>query len=250
MPAAIVDVHSRKGVIMILSSKMAATSLFIAGVLASADALADTQFSYSSDELEWQWGKMNGEWDLYGSQGDMPSFAFSFLATDSWLSATTPSTFTIPVHQVSTNLQFFETVDINPGAAGTVTVNPDGSVSAWNFSMLLTELPVPRDPIYDVFDRRVYLTSAYGAGTCNCDVFHLKNTLFTYNGEYFEPLGPAEALYRGDSSPIAWSRTAISAVPEPGTAVMFLSGLLLLVLYGWRRRASDDRVPAGALPAT
>ncbi|HTH45008.1 MAG TPA: PEP-CTERM sorting domain-containing protein [Oxalicibacterium sp.] len=224
-------------------------SLLLGALLIAVQARASMLFEYASDPLAWQSGSFNNEPSDYGQESPPPFFGFSFTVPNSWLSASSPSTFFIPVENVSTSGPYFQTIDVNPGAGGTLTVNPDGSVASWNFSMLLTELPVPRDPIYDVFDRRVYLTSAYGAGTCNCDVFNLKNTLFTYNGEFFEPLGPAEALYRGDSSPAAWSSTAISAVPEPAAAVTLLSGLALLALRAWRRRAQDSRAAASPLPA-
>jgi hypothetical protein len=223
-------------------------ALLLGVLLIAAQARASILFNYSSDSLPWQWGTMNGEPDLYGSQVDPPpSFAFSFFVPDSWLSATSPTTFTVPVQQASTDPVLFQNIDINPGAGGTMTVNPDGSVSAWNFSMLLTELPVPQDPIYDVFDRRVLLSSAYGSGTCNCDILNLRNTLFFYNGEYFEPLGPAEAFYSGGNSPAAWTTSMVSSVPEPSSVLMLLGGLSLLGWYGRRSRLAAN-VRASRIP--
>jgi hypothetical protein len=218
-----------------ISSRRMALGVFIGSLFTAGDAMANVEFSYDSNPLKWRYGYFN-ELTNYGSQVDpWPRFSFSFDVPESWLSTTSPSTFFIPVQQASTDPVLFETIDINPGAGGTLTVNPDGTVASWNFSMLLTELPVPHDPIYDVFDRRVRLSSAYGAGTCNCDILELKNTLFEYNGEYFEPLGPAAAWYRSRSTLGGWTGE-ISAVPEPATITMLLSGLLLLAMHGWHRR--------------
>ncbi|HEX2603117.1 MAG TPA: hypothetical protein VHL60_00475 [Oxalicibacterium sp.] len=225
-----------------------AAAAFITGSFAGADASA-VEFTYSSNELKWRSGSFN-ELNDYGQAAPPPRFSFSFDVPGSWLSPDSPSTFHIPVQSVTTDPAFFETIDINLGAGGTLTVNPDGSVASWIFSMLLTELPVPRDPIYDVFDRRVLISSVYGAGTCNCDTFELKNTLFTYNGEYFEPLGFAQAVYRSRSRPIGWIPGAVSPVPEPSSAAMLTGGLLLLALHGLRRRLREQgrRLFATAIP--
>jgi hypothetical protein len=67
----------------------------------------------------------------------------------------------------------------------------------------------------------------------------LKNTLFFYNGEFFQPLGVGEALYRGDNSPAAWSVSAVSAVPEPSPCLMLLGGLALAGFAARRQRAGS-----------
>jgi hypothetical protein len=107
--------------------------------------------------------------DTYGQVSPSPALRSHLRAP---ITGCPPSatTFSVPVQDVSTGEQYFQTIDVNTGAGGTLTVNPDGSVAAWDFSMVLTELPVPRDPIYDVFDRHIYLVqpTARAPATATC----------------------------------------------------------------------------------
>ena len=119
-----------------------------------------------------------------------------------------------------------------------MTVNSDGSIVAWAFNMLITEMDIPAN--VTPFDRRVNLLSAYGAGSCNCDVFHLKNTLYVERGYGYELLGPAEVTYRSANALENWTVAQVSAVPQPPVYTMMIGGLALIGWTAGRRRSAKN----------
>jgi len=207
-----------------------------------ADASAiETRFTYTSDEIEWESSKLYGD-DFVIGDDVSPIFTVSFLLQGDWLNLATPATFTIPNQPDIALSNYALPYTFAPNAINSVTVGQNGNVTNWNFSFAFDPVFVPTgDPLDDAVQKlvnsRAKIFSKYGPALCDCDVVQMRfNTATILSGGHPFLIGPVEENYRDANQPRNWSLALVSAVPEPSTYLMLLSGLALLGACAQRQR--------------
>jgi hypothetical protein len=210
-----------------------------------AHAKTNLVYTYDSAPLNWQWATLYGvDDDTFGSFVT-PIVSFSFTAPTSWLSLTTPTTFTIPkinAVQVDFDLPYHDYF-VDPGSGGTITVGAGGAILGWDFDV------GGHVGKWDIQDPKLLISSAFGVG-CNCDTLNY-STNITYSPHDGPPiiLGRGVAFYSGASNINGWQYAMVSSVPEVPEYLMMASGLGLIGWLARRRRTADGQSRLLALPA-
>jgi hypothetical protein len=215
-----------------------ALSFICLGIDAEA---ANTRFTYTSDEIEWESSKLYG--DDYVIDDDVsPVFTLSFLMPGDWLNLAAPATFTIPNQPDITLSNYTQPSTFGPNAVNSVTVGLNGEVTNWNFSFAFDPVFIPTgDPLDDavqkLVNRRAKIFSKQGGSSCDCDVVQMRyNTATILSGGHPFLIGPVEVNYRDGNQPSNWSLALVSAVPEPSSYLMLLAGLALLGTFARRQK--------------
>jgi uncharacterized protein (TIGR03382 family) len=207
---------------------------------AQAYAKTNLVYTYDSAPLDWQWAKLYGvDDDTFGSFVS-PIVSFSFTAPTSWLSLTTPTTFSISKIQ-SPQLDFdqpYFNYFVNNGSGGTVTVGAGGAILGW-------DLDVGGHVGKWVIEDRQFQFSTTGGGTDGLDFS--TNIIYLQHGETPIILGRGEAFYGGASNASGWQFASVSSVPEAPEYMMMVGGLGLLAWLARRRRNRQGGLDA--LPA-
>lgn len=212
---------------------------------AQAHAKTNLVYTYDSAPLDWQWATLYGvDDDTFGSFVT-PVVSFSFTAPVSWLSLTTPTTFTISKIQ-SVQVDFdvpYHDYFVDAGSGGTVTVGAGGTILGWDFDV------GGHVGKWDIQDPKLLISSAFGVG-CNCDTLDY-STNITYSPHDGPPivLGRGEAFYSGGSNINGWQYAMVSSVPEAPEYLMMASGLGLIGWLARRRRNEERQSGFSALPA-
>jgi len=207
---------------------------------AQAYAKTNLVYTYDSAPLDWQWAKLYGvDDDTFGSF-TTPVVSFSFYAPMSWLSLTTPTTFTIPKiksAQIDVDAPYFNYF-VNNGSGGTVTVGAGGAILGWDFD-------VGGHVGKWVIEDRQFQFSTMSGGSDGLDFS--TNIIYLQHGETPIILGRGEAFYSAAANANGWQFASVSSVPELPTYLMMGGGL---ALFGWlaRRRKAERPMPP-ALPA-
>jgi hypothetical protein len=208
---------------------------------AQVHAKTNLVYTYDSAPLTWQSAILYGnDDDQFGSYVN-PVVSFSFIAPESWLSLTTPTTFTIAAKsvQVDFDVPYFHYY-VDPGSGGSVTIGAGGAVLGWDFDV------GGHVGNWILDDPTLLIATSFGTG-CNCDTFDYGlNITYSSHGGPAIVLGRAEAFYSGASNINGWQVAAISAVPEAPEYLMMAGGL---GLFGWMSRRRKHRQPVLRQPA-
>jgi hypothetical protein len=205
---------------------------------AQAYAKTNLVYSYDSAPLDWQWAKLYGVDDEQFGSYVSPIVSFSFTAPMSWLSLTTPTTFTIPKInsvQVDFDVPYFDFF-VDSGSGGTVTVGAGGAILDWDLDVgghvSKWNIPAPT----------LGITSSPGSDTLDYGL----NITYSPHGGPEIVLGRAEAFYSGAGNINGWQFASVSSVPEPSTYAMMLAGLAGIGCVARKRKSKPQFSP---LPA-
>lgn len=193
------------------------------------------EFTYSNLDLRFLQGYLGGEpSDLVGNnEPPFPTFSISFNSTPENFHASFVSG-DLTIQQP--NGDSFEALLLEdvPASNSSITFNQDGSISAWNFSLALTQTS-PQTIDNPGGTSSWLVDSSYGDNTCNCDRYKSIYDIHTqrpYNTwQYVNTLG---VLFGSETSPANWSYDNIQ-VPEPTTYLLLLSGLAIIGLTRFRK---------------
>ncbi|HSC67448.1 MAG TPA: hypothetical protein VLC79_07150 [Cellvibrio sp.] len=210
---------------------VAATSLILA-----LPASAYMQFTYTSQAMPLTSYFIEAEpVDFSGYSLPAPSFSISFIAQELDLGRSASRAY------AATNLQFslispeFEYIDypllLDPSSYGRINLGLDGSVESWDLALQMTELITPETDLllHGLKDHHVNVASHSDYG----DQAMLRFHAVTWHRQWIQAaqleLTFSDLEHRG-----TWTVENI-ALPEPGLAGLFMSGLAVLV---WARRSS------------
>jgi hypothetical protein len=207
-----------------------------------AQAKNNLVYTYDSNPLIWQSATLDDKPTTIFGYSVQPTVSFSFVAPMSWLSLTTPTTFTIPnvtLVKLSVGLPdnpYF----MNPGSVGTVTVGAGGTILGWNMDF---GGEVDKTDIMKL-DAKFHFST-----TTTSDLLASSNNIITdpHGGPYVV-INRGEAIYGGPSNISGWQFASVSAVPEAPEYLMMAGGL---GLFAWmaRRRTKDQKLALPALMA-
>lgn len=205
-------------------------------LLSTPSALAGyINYNYVGQPLSWQSAVAYYTIELGPPPADfeLPFFQFSFQLLDTLLSPTAPTRVEVlnPLVHIGPGDWDHR---INTAVKGNVTVNPDGSVLAWDIDLHLTEKIV--NPAHAAIIRatrnNMTIFTSGGVNSCNCDLMRVRSNVVTERSGYYIPIGPEEFIYSDPNSFNYWS---VTKVAEPALGSLILIGLGLLGLRQIRR---------------
>ena len=212
-------------------------------VLTSAAALslptfAYYEFTYTSQQLPFAYGSLNGFIDPELGSNDYPAwFSISFNSAGG-LSPTAPTIFSmnnpIAVSSADPNGE----MEIKPESNGYIVVNPDGTISSWELNVMTFIRPTDR--FEEVTNTQIDLHSRGGTASCNCDEFVYRYTVAIQRP--YDQWMPGSTLAfhnQGASAFSHWTITEKVSVPEPGSVILFILGLSLI---GYFRRGKFSKL--------
>lgn len=213
--------------------RLSTTATLFLTTLFSQSSLAYLQFTYTSQELPLLQGYRDGEVDdgIGSYDPPFPLFSASFTKTDN------SQTMTFNTGDLSVGAPYppYQLLNDVPATNSSITLNKDGIVAAWNFSLAMTQI-VPESPDNPMYSRNWLVESSYGINTCNCDKLFFGADLFIerpFNTWQF--IGTLGFLHGGPSDPGNWSIGEVN-VPEPQPHMLFLTSLAMIMLARSRRK--------------
>lgn len=226
---------------MKLIKRISSIAIFSSALLFTHAASAYLQLSYTSDLLPFKQGYLGGEPDdsVGTNEPPYPSFSVAFANTNGDSGAQSLS------GSAQVNIfdwpYLFETA---PVSVGSITLDDNGTPTAWNFSLEITKSSpgysigedTPPDE-YQFPSRTSWsIESSHGANTCNCDWLKWENDLYIerayYSWAYANTVG---ALWGETNSADNWKINKVD-VPEPQSYLLFLLGLVAIGITRVRGR--------------
>ncbi|HTF96981.1 MAG TPA: PEP-CTERM sorting domain-containing protein [Cellvibrio sp.] len=208
--------------------------LFFSALMISLPASAYLQFTYTSQQLPLTQALYdNAPWEDFAYEDYGPfNFSISFKADEQDLSLKPVTHFLMDDFTFAFDADYFVLdylLRISPTSNGRVSLNKNGEIVGWNFTVTITELITPDTDMahYYAAGHRDTITSRGGAGSCNCDVFTNRVNAHTWHYVWFK-LAPLQYIYSGESQFGNWTIEKIN-VPEPGSAGLLMAGLLGLL---------------------
>lgn len=206
-------------------------------------------YTYTSQPLDWRSTTLYYSLQLEPPPPEVepPFFQFSFRLLDTLLSPVAPTR--VGMLDPVVHLGPGDTWDgrLQASSKGDITVNPDGSIAAWDIDLHLTEMNPARSEYIRAARNSMSIFTSGGGTSCNCDLLRTRTNVFTQRHNSYLILGPMESIYSDTNSFSYWSvvRDVDIKVAEPGMASLILMGLGLLGLRQIRRRKPDDLNRAG-----
>ena len=197
----------------------------LSGALFTQSALANIQLTYTSFDLSFIQGYLGGEPDDSVGSADYPfKFSATFTATESNPATLLSGTF-IEIPSWTSNPGFTHSISL---IDSNITLNTDGSVSAWNFSFSALydnagNIDGGIDPSHDTW----LINSSYGANTCNCDYVKAESDIFIRRQNTWQYINTLGFEFEGANLPSNWTIENVD-VPEPLSYLLLLSGLGLI----------------------
>ena len=202
---------------------------FIFSILAfTHSALASVQFTYTSIDLPFIQGYLNGIPDESVGSSDYPfGFSATFTATGNNPATLLSGTF------IETDFpDYIHNISLIDSYIG---LDTSGSVNDWHFSFSAVQNGFQSDgnPIHDTW----FISSAHGTNTCNCDFIKNESDIFLRRHESWQYISTLGFEFQGDNNQGNWANNAIG-IPEPMNYLLLLSGLLSIGLIRLRKNAS------------
>lgn len=216
---------------MRLIQSLCAIIIFSLTTFFSQSTLATLLFTYTSQELPLLQGYRDGEADdsIGSYDPPFPIFSAAFIGPENSQTVTFDSGNLTAGEPLPRYLLLKDL----PATNSSITLSNDGSISAWNFSLAITQM-VPETLDNPLYSRNWLVESSYGIDTCNCDKLFFGADLFVerpFNTWNF--IGTIGFLHGGLASPGNWSIEKID-VSEPGTYILLLTSLGMIVLVRLR----------------
>ena len=220
---------------MKLIKRISTAITLLSATLFSQIALAYMELTYTSLNIPFTQGYVNGSPDdSVGSPG-FTSFTATFNSAENGLT-----------HNFTSAILDVGPIDFpNPVAASatdsSITLNPDGSVAAWHFFLsFVTETPGDEFnlPSRDAW----YVESSYGENTCNCDNLFAESDLYiTRPHNTWAYVGTLGFEYEGDNASTNWAIQTIE-VPEPTSYALMMFGFAVMSLARILRSLAGELV--------
>lgn len=213
--------------------RVAALIAITNAAILSPSVFAYYEFNYTSQQLPFAYGLMEGSVDSeLGGGGYTEWFSISF-NSDIELSSTALTTFTMtnPIAISSANPD--GGMEIKPDSNGYVVLNPDGTIANWDLNVMMF---VPHITRYDeVSNTQVNLHSSGGTPAGNSDEFIYRYTVATERAYDTWAAGATLEFHnQGASATSGWTVVEKASVPEPSSVILFAAGLALIGFF--RRR--------------
>ena len=208
--------------------------IFSSTILLTQSALANLQFTYTSQELPFRQGYLGdiADDDIGSHEPPYPSFFVSFTSTENNLTTSLLSgDLTIDLSPQSSIL-----LNNVPASDSSVTLNGDGSVAAWHFALALTQT-TPATQNDPPGRTGWFVESSHGVNTCNCDWFKYDFDLYAQRPyDQWVYANTVGLLYGDVNTPDNWTIAKVN-VPEPLSPLLFLAGIAIIGLVRLRNKA-------------